>query len=498
MKNQTYFGAIALVVSGIICKVLGALFRIPLTNILSVEGIGYFQMAMALYSFALVFISGGISVVLSKMVSESLATKNKRKVNALFSYAAIYVLIVSFLVGGLFAIFSTSLSKVQGFDGVDTYLLFWLLLLVGGLVATFRGYFQGHQNMYPTAISQIIEQTFKFVLGIVFAYYLAKISISLGVLGAFLGILAGEIFAFFFLYITYLVKYKTRDYNLYTRQHIKRNFNSANIKIAFSSSVFPLVHAIDAVLIVPLMMFAGFSAENSSALFGLQTGVVGAILNLPLVLSFAITSALLPNISQKLKKNDENVNKNATNSLNILLFLIFPTTFGLFAISPILYKLIYPGLSNALCQTAIYLTLYGVTNIIFMAIMQFFFMLLEAKGLFGYVLMCSLIGGILKISFLLFAMFPQVNIFAIPIGNIVMSFVAMIIALLKVRKVYQLKVSPIKTLVMILSALVMCSFVYQICVYSQFSRIVTLFLAVLIGIFIYFLLALPCFFWYKK
>ena len=83
MKNTVGRGAVVLILSGLICKFFGGLFRLPLTNIVGMEEIGAFQMVMSLYSLALVFVSGGVTNSLSKLVSGARARGDNKKIGSL-------------------------------------------------------------------------------------------------------------------------------------------------------------------------------------------------------------------------------------------------------------------------------------------------------------------------------------------------------------------------------------------------------------------------------
>ena len=164
MKNSVSKGAIILIVSGIVCKIFGALFRLPLTNILGIAGIGGYQMVMSLYSLTLGFVSGGVTNALSKLVSSSRARGDYKAIGGYYHYALLFSLSLSLVFGMFFALLSKPIAALQGFDGASiSYMLLALLLPLGALIGTFRGIIQGYENMTPTAISQIIEQSVKYL-----------------------------------------------------------------------------------------------------------------------------------------------------------------------------------------------------------------------------------------------------------------------------------------------------------------------------------------------
>ena len=216
MVSKFSSGAIVLLISGIICKLLGAFFRLPLTNMIGIEGIGVFQLVMSLYSFALVLTSGGVANSLSKLISSARANGRVEKISLYLKQALLISVGIGFGIGLIFLIFGKYIALFQQISSSLSYYLFILLLPLGALLATLRGFFQGYENMLPTAISQVIEQVFKFAFGLLFAYYFSKIGIAQGVFGAFLGVTISEAISVLYLLIFYVAKNKDRKKEIYS------------------------------------------------------------------------------------------------------------------------------------------------------------------------------------------------------------------------------------------------------------------------------------------
>ena len=294
MKNSVGKGALILIASGFVCKFFGALFRLPLTNILGIEGIGVFQMIMSLYSLSLVFVSTGVQNGLSKLISSARACGDKDKLGAYLRQALFFSMSLSLAIGLIFAVLSKQIASLQGsINGAISYMLMLVLLPLGGLIGVYRGIIQGYENMSPTAISQIIEQIAKFSFGLLFAYLLSRFGDSKGVFGAFLGITVSELLALVYLAFVMLKKVRL---NL-TRVNVKKDFYSTVMPLSLGNAIIPLTHAIEALIVVALLTQAGLSNEVATSLYGLQTGVVGAILNFPMVIALSVAMALLPKLS---------------------------------------------------------------------------------------------------------------------------------------------------------------------------------------------------------
>lgn len=485
MKNNVGKGAFILIVSGLVCKVFGGLFRLPLTNIIGIEGIGIFQMVMTLYSLALVFVSGGVTNSLSKLVSSARARGDYNKINSFLGWALVFSLGISFLFSILFLSFSNEIAFLQGAkEGAMSYKILALLLPLGALVGVFRGFVQGFENMTPTAISQILQQITKLAFGLIFAYILADKGLGYGVFGAFIGITLSDLFASFYLGF---IAFKRGRAKLGIAE--RTDFFSASLPLTLGGAVLPLAHAIEGFVIVSLLQKSGLTQESATALFGLQTGVVGAILNFPLIISVSVAVSLLPNLSYLVSKGDKAGQKSlVSKSFSCMWFLLVPLVFGIMAVSRNLYPIIYPIAMQTFLNTAVQLTSVVGISIICTAIMQYLVALLQANGFYTHSMFFHAIGGVAKIS-LLFILAPigNIGIFSISISNIVLSTIVSACALIKLGDLvkipfFDIALPLLSSFVMLLVVRIFLSFI---------GGLWGLVFAVIVGMGIYFALALP-------
>lgn len=494
-KNRSKLGisALVLLISGLVCKALGAFFRLPLTNLLGIEGIGIFQLVMSLYAFALVITCGGITNALSKLISTARAKNQQNKISIFFGRALFTSMGIGLLLGLIFLLFGRFISAFQGISATNSYMLFLVLLPLGGALSAFRGFFQGHENMLPTAISQIVEQVCKFGFGLLFAYYFSRFGISQGVFGAFLGIVLSELMAVIYLFVLFFFKSPTQQKmdDMSKLKFAKTEFDHANFPLMLSASILPLVNAFDALIIIPRLVLAGFEIGFATKLYGLQTGVVGAILNFPLIISMAVTTTLLPNISYLISRGSGGKHI-IQRGLKVLLFLILPTTFGMTAVSRQLLALVYKSMTQELLDIAFLLMFYGAFSIVFTALMQYLIMLLQANGQFKFILLVTIIGGTAKalVSFLL-ASVRSVNVFALVIGNIFLVAIVCVLALWKLKKMISFSIPFFDLFLLLLGTFAMFVTVFTFINCNYFSIIVNLILAVLLGALVYFVTTLP-------
>lgn len=488
MSKNIGKGTIVLIASGIICKALGALFRLPLTSILGIEGIGVFQMVMAVYSFATVLTSGGVAATLSKYVSQARARGDYGKIKKLLRQALVYTLIGGSIIGASIFAFAPHIAALQtASDGAMSYRLMLLLIPFGGIIASIRGIFQGYENMTPTAVSQILEQGGKFGFGLLFALLFGRRGISYGVFGAFLGLTTSELVVILALSIYMKVRNKN-DCNF--TGSAKLGFIRDSFTLSLGVSAMPFVSAIDSFIIVSRLVAAGFSAENATALFGLQTGVVGALMNFPLIISSSISTALLPSVSYDDALSSQTSEKSISKALKIMWLVLIPLAIGMASISRPLYMLIYPNLDKNLLDFAVNLTYFGAVSTIISAVMQFFVALLQAKGLFKYCAMSYLVAGAVKIACVYFlCALGSVNIYGISIGNIAFSAIVSIFALIRNKR--KISVGFFDLALPLLSAIAMNLAIVRLLYATSFSPIWQVIVSIVVGAAVYVFFTLP-------
>ena len=486
MKSNFGRGFIVLTISGVVCKILGAFFRLPLTYILGTEGLGVFQLVMSVYSFALILSSGGITVTLAKLIASARAKGQYGKIRWYIYLSLVTCVVVSFLFGLVFFFLSKQIASLQQTQYASvTYRFFFPLLLFTGLVSLFRGVYQGYQNMTPTGVSQIIEQLCKFVFGLIFAYLLSKISLSYGVLGAFLGILSGEVVAFFYLI---LAKHTIKLNKYKINRGSKRNFYSYLIPATFGLTISPFVHFLDSIIAINRLTVAGITPSMATSLYGLQTGVVGSILNFPVIISVSLSTALLPYLSfeNEKEKNEVEIKK----SFALLWYSVLPITLGLLAISLPLYQVVYPFFDKRMFMYAVRLTAIGAISTILLSLMQFLTSVLQAKGHFKFVMLSLIFGGIGKVLCTIFlCAIPEINVLGLSIGNVAFGLIVVIFSLIKLKG---MKFATLDNFfVPLLSSLVMLVVTSYVSTVINISPIWKLIVSVLIGGSIYILLTLP-------
>ena len=400
-ENKFARGALILLVGGLICKLIGAIYRIPLSNILGPEGIGIYQLVFPIFSLFLILASGGSATALSKLVASCRAKGENKRARRFLFQSIILLLVVSLVFSGLFLAFGGPLSSFQGNEKAALgYVGAAIAIVFASVLTAFRGYFQGYQNMTPTAVSQIVEQVLKLVLGLTFAHLLIGRGPAYGAMGAMIGVGVSEIFALLYLAITYAFKRKKLDI---LEPEIETTFSQdlkllikQTLPITLNSLIMPLILAIDSFLIVNLLVSSGNSSEISTEMFGVYSGMVNSLVNFPTVFSMALAISLVPAISYGREKQEKNLD--ASSVFKLIFYIAIPCIFIYFCFSREIIAVLYPSATNQnLLSLGALLLRISAINILYISLLQITTAILQGNGKSLAALANVSVAGVIKI-----------------------------------------------------------------------------------------------------
>ena len=412
-KKGILKGAIALSIGGIVTKLLGAVYRIPLTNLLGAEGIGLYQMVFPLYAMLLTFSSTGAPSGISKLIAEghnpSKTLKSSIKV---FASAGL-------LLSLLMAIFSNRIAVIQGNvnAGVCYALLSPSIFLVS-VISCFRGYYQGFSNMKPTAFSQVLEQVVKLTVGIGLCVTFkgnAVLSASLAVTAVTVSELATLIY--------FLLKSRKSRLLLSLKSEVieLRPIFATVIPMMAVTLIIPLIRAVDSFLIINLV---SEYSSRATELYGLLTGAVESLISMPVAVCYALAVTSIPIIS-RLKKQGGNYIVKCYNS--ILITVMLSSAFGLavYFFSPLAVKILYGGLSVENKQAVVNMLKTSSVSVVLLSLMQTTVACVNSLGKFKVTVLSGVIAGAFKVALSIILLSnPKISIFGAIYSDIFCYFVA--------------------------------------------------------------------------
>lgn len=452
MKLITINGAIILFLANFLGKIFGAIYRIPLSNLLGPEGMGLYQMAFPLYAFLLTFVTSGISITLTRKIAKLRASNNINEISKVYSMGKGFSKFSGFILTGIIILLAYPLSYIQGNPNV---FYCYLIIAVGFIFAcnlsANRGYFQGYGNMIPTATSQLIEQIFKLILGLIFAYLFSAFGTVFGVVGALLGVVFGELFAILFF------KIKFRNKNVYMKYSKLEylSFIKESISVGVNYSILPLYTLIDSFLIVNLLKLSGVNISISTELYGIYSGMILPLINMPNVLISAIALTSIPKISYMIA-NKEDLKDKINGIFKFTFMFILPCAVGMFFLSEVILRIVYPTLELNQLNIAVNLLKYSTFEMFFLCFLSITNSIMQAIDKTKLSTHSLLVGIILKAIIMLISI-PNnnISIYGASISNIFAYFIPCFINLYFIKKHTNSRVG-IKYIIMpVISVLIM-------------------------------------------
>lgn len=344
-------GATVLVVAGIVGKIFGAVFRIPLTNLIGAEGQSYYGVSYSVYQNVLILATAGFPVAISKMVSERIAVGDYRNAHRTYRVSMQLMMIIGIISFIFCSFFAGSIATFMGNpDARFSIMALSPALLLAPIVASFRGYFQGQQNMFPTGISEVFEQMFRVIIGLSLSFFLIRYGKEYASAGATFGASAGLFFALIVLTVIYKKSERKRMENiinseskLESRKSLMKELVSIAIPITIGSIIMPLSFFLDSVIVMRRLQATGWSYTMSKTLFGLISGYCDSLTALPGTFIDALAIALMPAVATALTlKNIDVLNKNVKTGIKTMMVIAFPCAIGLIVLARPILHLLYP------------------------------------------------------------------------------------------------------------------------------------------------------------
>ena len=414
---------------GLVSKLIGAVYTIATTNIVGTHGMSYYTTAFPVYTFLLAISSAGLPVAISKMVAERVTLHDYNAAHMVFRTAMKAMVIIGFITTVIMIALSRQIATVLGRpDASLAIVAIAPSLFFVAILSAYRGYFQGMQRMTPTALSQIIEQVSKLVIGLLLAYLWIGKGEIYGVAGAILGITFSEVIALLYLLLLYnRDKYVIKKRILTSvKTNLTKNIGRKLIFLAtpviIGACAMPLVQLADTAIITntlnsmkSIILFGRevmLNTDTVDSLFSLLTAYINPIINMPAVLSLALAMSLVPSISaSRAEGNELGVSEKAGIGLKLSMLIGLPCAAGLYLLSTPIVHLLYSGLSGENLITAGELLGIMAFAVLFLTILQTMTGILQGLGKTYLPVVNLFIGiGVKILVSLVFIRVPEVNI----------------------------------------------------------------------------------------
>lgn len=344
-------GALILLLSNIIVKIIGAVFRIPMYNMLG-DGMAYFNAAYNFYVTIYLVSTAGIPVAISRMVASSQATGNVRESKKILRVALGLFTAVGFVAMSVMLICTKSYSEsIEIPDAAYCMYAIAPTLLFICISSTFRGYYQGKKNMTLSAVAQVIEALSKLLIGMAAVLiFLPVKELHITAAYAISGVTIGVVFSLLFALYFHHRERKNEQVQLEnsngealrSSKSILRELIVICIPIAVSSCITGLTGFVDNSLIVSQLKGAGLSEGTAISLFGAYTSIVVPLFNMPPNFIYPFAISLLPNLAEAYTSKDMEKSRSVIDSsLRVASIIAFPCAIGMASVPDGIIKTLF-------------------------------------------------------------------------------------------------------------------------------------------------------------
>jgi stage V sporulation protein B len=383
-KNNLAKNASFLMIAAMISKVIGLLYKSPLSSIIGNLGMGYMSLAQNAYMILLMIASFSIPQAVSKLISERIALKDYKNAQKIFHGSLIYAAVVGGVVA-LFCVFGGHLIIPSNQpDAVLALQILGPTIFFSGFLGVLRGYFQAFRTMMPTSLSQILEQIFNAAVSILAAWFLVtKVSdgtegsiAKWGAAGSTVGTTAGVVTALLFMIFVYRVNRKKIRYRVehdvtHEEESYRQIFKLIILivsPIILSAFIYNINSYLNGVLFSEVLGRQGVASETISVLYAEYASYFMTIINIPLTLSSAAPTSMIPEVSAAYATgNKKETRGRIDQTVQLSMFISIPCAVGLAVLAHPIVSLLYSGTNgvagNLLILGSFTILLNGVSNI---------------------------------------------------------------------------------------------------------------------------------------
>ena len=518
-KQNTFIkGALILAGANFVVKIIGALFKVPLYNLIGEEGSGVFNVAYQIYTFMFIIATAGFPIAVSKMVAESIAKNDEYDARRVFETAQFLLGVIGLVGSTVLFVFAKPLSGL--INNADAELPIKVIapsVFFVSLVSAYRGYFQGRQNMYPTAASEVVEASGKLIIGIIAASAVMSLRAVMpdgtsfpadifssfhertvyAATGAIFGVTAGTFLCLILMIIIFAAREKRvkpiSGQIIRPRSSILRELVAIAIPITIGASVSSLTSLVDLATIMNRLVvnpdvfdnyahifaegteFAQSLAEEgweglvllqkkANSLYGMYTGQAQTMFNLPLTIVVGLSMSIVPAISAAIAEKKPVEAQGITASvLRITMLFALPCAMGFFVLSEPILKVLYSD-ANA------YLLLQKLAfAVAFVALVSVSNAVLQAYGKVYYPVINMLVGGVVKVL-MNYTLIPVWGIDAAPIATTACYAIIALLNIICIVRMLKVKLSVVYMVIKPLAATIIMG-AAVVLVYGALDRI---------------------------
>lgn len=497
-----------LAMAGIIVRIIGILYRSPLTGIIGDEGNGYYSSAYNIYTIILLISSYSIPSAISKVIAQRLALREYRNAHRIFHCALIYVVVV----GGIASLFTFFGAGLLVEDNSKVVLqVFAPTIFLSGLLGVLRGYFQAHRTMVQTSVSQILEQILNAVVSLLAAHLLIQTVLSqsettraiYGAVGSALGTGSGVLIALLFMWGIYglnrkLIMKRVRNDVKHDELSYGQIFGiifGMVTPFILSTFIYNFSTSLNQTIYTKVCMYVMHMAEAEIAVnYGVFAGKAVVISNIPIAIASSMSAAMIPSISASYAQGDRERSHHQVHvAVQTTMLISIPCAFGMLALAQPITELLFPQKESLLLASALLRAI--SMSIIFYALSTLTNAVLQGIGKVNAPVINAAAALIVQtVVLVLLLAYTDLSLYALAVAMVVYSFLMCLLNNIAVRKALGYRQEMVKTFLKpILSAAVMgvaAYYVYKVVYMLVPVNVIALLPAIFVAVILYFTLVI--------
>lgn len=442
-KQKFLHGAVILALGALLSKGIGALFKIPLTRILTTQGAGHFNVAYNIYTVLLNISSTGLPLAVSRLISEASTLGKSRQVRSIHHVSlGLFILMGGICSSIMFFGAQQIANWMRDPDAVYAIRVLAPAVLFVCVCSAFRGYFQGQQYMTPTAVAQVLEALSKLLIGLAALHFAMNAGWALpqaagaSILGVTIGSMLGCLYFF--------VQYRTRPLNLPIQEDVEpiqplhktaAQIIGLAIPITISATGLQIFNALGSKIILGRLQDAlGYGLAQASSMYGVYS-MAHTLYLLPSALVQPLTVSIIPAVTEALSMGRSSEAKaNEESALRIASLIAMPAGIGLSVLSNPIQKMLYAYDMENLSLAGPTLSILGIASIGYCLILVTN-AILQVHGKAVLPVWSTIAGGVgnMVVTWILVGQ-PEIHIYGAAIGTLVYCIVALACNLFFIRK----------------------------------------------------------------
>lgn len=520
IKNSFILQGSVLAMAGILVRIIGLIYRIPLTNILGEDGMGCYSTAFDVYNILILLSSQSMPIAVSKLVSEKLGKGENYNAHKIFRGALIYGLTIG-IIFGLIAFFGGEWMAATFFDAPTAGRALKVLaptLTIACVLGVFRGYMQGMGNMIPTAVSQVFEQIVNAFVSVFAAYGLLNYgysvskmlseskamdnAISYGAAGGTLGTCLGAATALIILIVIYLKKKSDILENISKNDNgAVDSFNKITKMIIFtitpmliSTTIYNISNLLDNPIFQKIMnVMFGYSERERLALWGVYSSQYRVLTTMPIAIASALATAIVPSMVRSYAAGDKDVVKSKIESaIKFSMIIALPCGFGLSVLGGPINKMLFPNLNNDLI---VYLMIFSVFTVTAFSLSTISNSILQGIDKLKVPIKNSAISLVIHLVLLpILLIIFKLGIYAVVIGDFTFAMTVCVLNAISIKRYtgyrQEIKNTFVKPLFSSIVMSVACAVIYLLCFKIVKSNILCTLIAICVAVIVYMIMVI--------